>query len=133
MKTKIKATSHEKSNWSVSQQVSDRIPEVLIDYLSGLVKKDQEISGCRHIFSLCKSRLGSEQIQDIVHIGENKAHATHRVFGFDPVVADIIVICDETGYTMSLANDAFATEAFSDFRVEMKVSSVAAAACDMQY
>lgn len=131
MKAKIKATSHEKSNRSVSQQVSDRIPEVLIDYLFGLVKKDQEISGCRHIFSLCKSQLGGEKIQDIVHIGENKAHATHRVFGFEPVVADILVVCDETGYAMSLANDAFATGGSFYPQMETCRPFTAAAACDM--
>ena len=131
MKTKIKATSHEKLNRSVSKQVSDKMPEILIDYLFGLVKKDQEVSGCRHVFSLGKSQLGSEEIQNIVHMGENRALATHRVFGFNPVVADITVICDETGYTMSLANDAFATDGFLDFRVEKETSFVAAAACNM--
>ena len=131
MKTGIKATGHEKSNLSVSRQVNDMMPNVLIDYLFGLVKKDQEISGCRHIFRLGKGQLGGEEIQDIFHTGENKAIATHRVFGFKPVVAYIIVIWDETGYYMSLSNDAFATSGSSDSRVETKTSFIAAAACNM--
>ncbi|MDD2993129.1 MAG: hypothetical protein PHG73_06250 [Pygmaiobacter sp.] len=131
MKTKIKAISPEKSNRSVSQQVNSKIPEVLIDYLFCLVKKDQGVSGCRHVFSLCKSQLGSEQIQEIAHIGENKTVATHRVFGFNPVDAEIIIICDETGCTMSLANDTFATGGPFYPQMETFRPFTAAAACNM--
>ncbi|MVB11749.1 hypothetical protein CAFE_24740 [Caprobacter fermentans] len=131
MKTGITATGHEKSNLSGSRQGNDRMPKVLIDYLFSLIKTDREISGCRHIFRLGKGQLGGEEIQDIFHTGENKAIAIHRVFGYKPLTAEIIVICDGTNYYMSLSNDAFAADGPTDSRIETKMSFLAAAACNI--
>jgi hypothetical protein len=129
MNTRKKAIDPEKLNLSVSRQVNDMMPKVLIDYLFSLIKMDQEISGRKHIFRLGKDQLGCEEIQNIFHTGENKAIAIHRVFGYKPVVADIIVICDGTDYHMSLSNDALVTDGSSDSRAETKMSFLAAAAC----
>lgn len=131
MKTKRKAIYTEKSNLSVSRQVNDMMPKVLIDYLFSLVKKDQEVFGYRHIFRLGKGQLVGKEIQEIFHTGENKAIVIHRVFGYKPVVADIIVICDGTNYYMSLSNDALAADGSSDFRIETETSFLAAAACNI--
>ncbi|BAL00850.1 hypothetical protein OBV_36510 [Oscillibacter valericigenes Sjm18-20] len=127
MNTRRKAIDPEKSNLSVSRQVNDMMPKVLIDYLFSLIKIDQEISGRRHIFRLGKDQLGGEEIQDIFHTGENKAIAIHRVFGYKPVVADIIVICDGADYHMSLST----TDGSTDFRIKTKTSFLAAAACNI--
>ena len=131
MKTKTKAIEHENLIFSVSQQVDDILPKVLIDYLFSLVEADQKISGQRHTFRLDKSQLGSEEIQDIFHTGENNAFEAHRVFGYKPVVADIAVTCDNTGYYMSLSNDALAAGVSSDSRIKAKTPFLVAASCNI--
>ncbi len=133
MKIKTTSAEPEKLSFSVTPQATDVLPMVLIDYLFGLVKADQNISGCRHVFRLVKDQLGGENIQNIFHIGENDAIAIHRVFGYKPVVAEIVVICDETSYYMSLSNNVLVTDCSSGFCSELSTSFLPATACNMCY
>lgn len=105
MKMEMQKTNIENPFISVSLKVKKLFPKVLIDYLCQLLRTDLQISGSWHTFRLCKNQLGGNVLQDIFHTGENKLFLKHRIFGFKPVDAEIIVKCDETGYHMSLINE----------------------------
>lgn len=106
MKMEMQKTNIENPFISVSLKVKKLFPKVLIDYLCQLLRTDLEISGSRHTFRLCKNQLGGNELQDIFHTGENKISLKHRIFGFTPVVAEIIVKYDGAGYRMSLINES---------------------------
>ena len=62
------------------------IPDVLLDFLYGLIKKDSTIREVRLVSNI----LGAGEVQDIICETKNGS-VFHRVFGFSPVNARLKV------------------------------------------
>ncbi len=103
----MELTDYGNSNIKVSQTIKNSLPSVLIDYLIGLVSADHEISGNQHVFKLDISQLSGRKLQDINHSGANDKSVIHRVFGYMPVNAEIIMVRDITGLQMTMASEGY--------------------------
>ena len=87
------------TNIQVSPDVKTILPDVLIEYLCGLALSKEYEDYSPQTFSLHSGKLGGQNIQDIIHLGE-----LHRVFGFTPVDCKLNLSSTGDVYKMTLAN-----------------------------
>lgn len=80
---------------TVSWEIGDALPEVLIDYLWELART--EPGEHSHAYILTKRPLGGREVQGILHLSDNGCEYRHKVFGFEPVSAVVRVVENEGG------------------------------------
>jgi hypothetical protein len=102
MKAKIQMMTGITWTVTIAQNVKDALPKFLIDYLISILQIDREKAGSWQVFRSSKNKLSNKELQEIVLTGENKVPALHRVFGYNPINAEIIVACDGVGYHMAM-------------------------------
>ena len=72
---------------NVESRIRGVIPDVVIDFLRGIVKKDDTLK----TILLVPAKLSSTYIQEIICENEDGTN-TRRAFGFDPVYAMLNVL-----------------------------------------
>jgi hypothetical protein len=85
---------------TAEEQVRDRLPGVLIDYLWTLASEPIKTGAFIQTFDLSPVRLGGELIQEIQHQATPCA-VNHRVYGFPPVTARLRVVACEDSWHMA--------------------------------
>ncbi len=83
----------------VAPEIKAMLPQVLIDYLWGLIQADSDKESKEQTFTLVPGSLGGREIQDILHTCGNSS-AWHRVFGIVPLRCEIQINNDNKSWYM---------------------------------
>jgi len=94
------------SNFLVSDEITTRLPVIIVNYLWELALSGDFQMYEKQTFLLEAVELGGRSLQDIYHFG-NKGNAMdkRRVFGFEPVTCDLQIINNHGKYQMQLGTD----------------------------
>lgn len=83
----------------ITPEIKAMLPQVLIDYLWGLMQADSYKESKDQTFTLVPGSLSGREIQDILHTCGNSS-AWHRVSGIVPVRCEIQINNDKENWYM---------------------------------